>query len=89
MYLVEDYIGLYIVADGIMVMQVKAIVRPCIEKVREKVSDFISNLDKKASTTEILRMLERAINFASSKIYEYSLENPLILGVWVQPALFS
>lgn len=87
--LVEDDIGLYIVADGMgghaggeLASQL------CIEKVREKVSEFMSNLDKKPSTTEILRMLERAINFASSKIYEYSLENPNLRGMGTTCTLF-
>ena len=43
---------------------------------------------KDSGTTEILAELEKAINYASSKIYEYSLENPHLRGMGTTCTLF-
>ena len=87
--LVEDNLNLYIVADGMGGHAGGELAsKLCIEKVTEKITEFLNSTSKEATTSEILRLVEQAINFASSKIYEYSLENPNLRGMGTTCTLF-
>ena len=87
--LVEDNLNLYIVADGMGGHAGGELAsKLCIEKVTEKITEFLNSTSKEATTAEILRLVEQAINFASSKIYEHSLENPNLRGMGTTCTLF-
>lgn len=84
--LVENSIGLLIVADGMGGHAGGEIAsRICIEQVQSEVQKkFLPLLDKDPKNHPdplLLNTLANAINHASAKIYEHSLEDPTLRGM--------
>lgn len=84
--LVENELGLFIVADGMGGHAGGEIAsRICIERVQseveEKILPLLDEKPKKHPDPTLLNALAQTINFASAKIYEHSLEDPSLRGM--------
>lgn len=84
--LVDDQLGLLIVADGMGGHAGGEIAsRICIEQVQKEVAEkfeaLVNQSPKKHPDPTLLNTLANAVNFASSRIYEHSLEDPSLRGM--------
>ena len=85
-FLIDDKARLYIVADGMGGHAGGEIAsRLCTEKIAEYIAEheevFSLEKDKDFPTPEALVTVSDAVNYASSKIYEASLEDPSLRGM--------
>lgn len=85
-FLIEEKTHLYIVADGMGGHAGGEIAsRLCTEKISEYIANhdeaFILERNKDFPAPEALVTVAEAVNFASSKIYEASLEDPSLRGM--------
>ncbi len=81
-FLVNDAMKLFVVADGMGGHAGGEIASQlCVQKIQEYLGKNPAKFSEKNNDNEVLSELANAVNFASARIYEHSIEQPALRGM--------